>query len=78
MLEEIASLDRLRRLVANLRGEELSVSASRVAEFLGLAERRLASREAALSAEGLEQRFEKNKLFGDDDDHAFRPPYGYY
>jgi hypothetical protein len=25
-----------------------------------------------------DQRFEKNKLFGDDDDHAFRPPYGYY
>lgn len=74
--EEIASLDRLRRLVANLRGEELLVSTSRVAEFLRLAERRLASREAAPSADGLEQRFEKNKLFGDE--HAFRPPYGYY
>lgn len=49
-----------------------------MAEFLALAERRLVSREAALSAEGLEQRFEKQKLFGDDDDHAFRPPYGYY
>jgi hypothetical protein len=78
VLEELASLDRLRRLVANLRGEEISASTSRVAEFMGLAERRLASREAALSADGLEQRFEKNKLFGDDDDHAFRPPYGYY
>lgn len=78
VLEEMASLDRLRRLVANLRGEEMSVSTGRVAEFLALAERRLASREAALSADGLEQRFEKNKLFGDDDDHAFRPPYGYY
>jgi hypothetical protein len=30
------------------------------------------------SADGLEQRFEKDKLFGDDDDYAFRPPYGYY
>jgi len=78
VLEEMASLDRLRRLVANLRAEEMSGSTGRVAEFLALAERRLASRDAALSADGLEQRFEKNKLFGDDDDHAFRPPYGYY
>lgn len=78
VLEELAALDRLRRLVANLRGEEMSASNGRVAEFLTLAERRLASREAALSADGLEQRFEKNKLFGDDDDHAFRPPYGHY
>jgi ribonuclease D len=78
VLEEMASLDRLRRLVANLRGEEMSGSIGRVTEFLGLAERRLASREAALSTDGLEQRFEKQKLFGDDDDHAFRPPYGYY
>ncbi|GGZ00018.1 hypothetical protein [Novosphingobium colocasiae] len=78
VLEEMAALDRLRRLVTNLRGEEMSGRTGRVAEFLSLAERRLASREAALSADGLEQRFEKNRLFGDDDDHAFRPPYGYY
>lgn len=78
VLEEMASLDRLRRLVANLRAENMAERAGRVAEFLAMAERRLASREAALSADGLEQRFEKNKLFGDDDDHAFRPPYGYY
>ncbi|WP_226998446.1 hypothetical protein [Tardibacter chloracetimidivorans] len=78
VLEESASLDRRRRLVAGLRSEEISGSTARVAEFLGLAERRLASREAALSADGLEQRFEKDNLFGDNDDHAFRPPYGYY
>jgi len=77
MLEEMASLDRLRRLVANLRSEDLSGSTGRVAEFPKLAERRLASREAALPAEGLDQRSEKQKLFGDDYDHAFRPPYGY-
>jgi len=34
VLEEVASLDRLRRLVANLRGEEMSGSAGRVTEFL--------------------------------------------
>lgn len=74
----MASLDRLRRLVANLRAEKMSRSAGRVASFLELAHRRLASREAALSADGFEQLFEKSKLFGDDDDHAFRPPYGSY
>ena len=78
VLEEMASLDRLRRLVTNLRSEELSGSTGRVTEFLGLAERRLASRAAARSADGLEQRFEKSKLFGEDGDYAFRPPYGYY
>lgn len=34
ILEEMASLDRLRRLVANLRGEEMSASTGRVAECL--------------------------------------------
>jgi len=78
VLEEMAALDRLRRMVGNLRGEEMSESAGRVAAFLALAERRLASREAALSADGLEQRFEKNRLFGDNDDHGFRPPSDFY
>lgn len=78
VLDEIAALDRLRRLVAGLRGEGMAENTGRVAGFLGLAERRLAAREAALSAEGLAQRFAKQRLFGDDDDHAFRPPYGYY
>ena len=78
VLEEMASLDRLRRLVANLHGAEISRGAGRVAEFLALAEQRLTSREAALSAEGLERRFEEQKLFGDNDDHAFSPPYGSY
>lgn len=78
VLEELAALDRLRRLVENLRAENLAESAGRVLQLLTLAERQLELREAALSADGLEQRFEKNKLFGDDDDHAFRPPYGYY
>jgi hypothetical protein len=29
----------------------------------------------ALSAGGLEQRLGEKRLFGDDDDHDFRPPY---
>lgn len=66
----MASLAQPRRLVANFHDEEIFGSTGRLAGFLELAERHLASREAALSADGLEQRFEKNKLFGDDDDHA--------
>ena len=78
VLEEVASLDRLRRLVANLSSEDISAGTGRVAEFIALAERRLVLREAALSADSLEQRFEKQKLFGDDDDHDFRPPSQHY
>lgn len=77
VLKEVAALDRLRRLVAGLQGERISEGAGRIAEFLAFAERRLASREAMLSAEGLRKRFEEQRLFGDDDDHDFRPPHYY-
>lgn len=75
ILEDIAALDRLRRLVAALREEQASAPQGRVAEFVAFAERRLAGREVALSAGGLEQRLGEKRLFGDDDDHDFRPPY---
>ena len=78
ILEEMAALDRLRRLVAGLQDERMVAAGDRVAKLLELAERRLTVREAALSADGLEQRFDRQRLFGDDDDHAFRVPYGYY
>lgn len=78
ILEEMAALDRLRRLVAGLQAERMSTIGERVTKFLLLAELRLADRENALSGRGLEQRFEKQRLFGEDDDRAFRPPYGYY
>jgi hypothetical protein len=77
ILDEVAALDRLRRLVTGLQAEKLTAGAERVAEFLTLAERRLENRSAALSAAGLEERFEKDKLFGEDDDHAFRLPHYY-
>lgn len=44
-------------------------------ELLTFAERPLVSREAALSALGLGKRFEEQRVFGDDDDHDFRPPH---
>ncbi len=77
VLEELAALDRLRRLVAGLRAEHSAGAPGKLQEFLAFAERRLASREGALSAEGLGTRFEEKRLFGDDDDHDFRPPHYY-
>lgn len=41
ILEELAGLGRLRRLVAGLRGEEMTAGSRRVAAFMELAERRL-------------------------------------
>ena len=46
--------------------------------LMPIVKRKLASREAALSTDGLHQRFERNKPFGDDDDHGFQTPYGHY
>jgi hypothetical protein len=78
LLDEVGALDRLRRLVTALRAEQGAGAAGRVAGFLEFAEVRLADREAALSAGGLERRLEDKRLFGEDDDHDFRPPHGYY
>lgn len=78
ILEEVAALDRLRRLVSGLQSQPIEGAGERVGKFLELAERRLRAREKALSAEGLEKRFVDSKLFGEDDDHDFRAPYSYY
>jgi len=77
VLEELAALDRLRRLVANLQGAHGVPAEVRLCAFLAFAEHRLTSREATLSAEGLAARFEEQRLFGEDDDHGFRPPHYY-
>ena len=77
VLEELAALERLRGLVANLRAEQDGGAEGRLKAFLAFAEQRLADREAALSAEGLGRRFEEQRLFGDDDDHGFRMPHYY-
>jgi len=78
VLEEVAALDRLRRLVTGLQSQPIDGAGERVGKFLELAERRLRTREIALSAEGLEKRFMEGKLFGEDDDHDFKAPYSYY
>ncbi len=78
LLREIADLDRLRRLVAGLHGQLGDQPSGRVAEFMAFAETRLKDSEQALEASGLSSRFETSRLFGDDDDHDFRPPvFGY-
>jgi len=73
LLEEVSSLDRLRRLVAILKAEEGLAAGGRVGAFVTFAEEELAAREAALGSEALEKRLASAKLFGDDDDFNFRP-----
>lgn len=77
VLDELAALDRLRRLIAGLRLEAASADTERVRLFLEFAEQRLAFREAALSPSGLEARFTNEHLFGEDDDRGFKLP-SYY
>ncbi|MDR6790758.1 hypothetical protein J2Y58_004141 [Sphingomonas sp. BE138] len=77
VLDEIAALERLRRLVASLQAELVGTAEGRVADFLNFAERQLEAREAALSANGLDHRFDEQRLFGSDDDHGFRAPHYY-
>lgn len=73
ILEELASLERLQRLVGRLPAKLPSSLDKRLSAFLAFARERLASREEALSPKGLTERFEKARLFGPDDDHGFRP-----
>ena len=73
LLEEVSSLDRLRRLVAALKAEEGLATAGRIGAFVVFAEAQLAAREAALGSEVLERRLADAKLFGEDDDFDFQP-----
>lgn len=77
VLTDLADLDRLRRLLAGLDAIEFDCGSQRVAAFLVWAREELAAREQAFSTEGLENRFEEARLFGDDDDHSFKSPYWY-
>ncbi|MBA4000159.1 hypothetical protein [Brevundimonas sp.] len=78
LLQEIGELDRLRRLLTALHGELGDRPSGRVGEFMAFAELRLHENEQALRATGLSSRFESERLFGDDDDHDFRPPVSRY
>lgn len=78
VLDEIASLERLRTMIDGLGREQVAVTDARVSELLSFAQQSLAAREQALSAEGLARRFEEQRLFGDDDDHDFKLPAYFY
>ena len=78
LLQEIGELDRLRRLMTALHSELGDRPSGRVGEFMAFAELRLHESEQALRATGLSSRFESEGLFGDDDDHDFRPPVSRY
>jgi hypothetical protein len=45
----------------------------RLSTFLAWAKEHLAMREARLSAQAIEDRFTAERLFGDNDDHAWTP-----
>jgi len=77
VLEEIAALERLRGLVRGMHSQITGKADVRVATFIAFAEERLRDREAALSPEGLQQRFTEQRLFGEDDGHDFRLPHFY-
>ncbi|WP_343517712.1 hypothetical protein [Sphingomonas sp.] len=77
VLNDLANIERLKRLMdglAVLAGAERS---PRVSEFLEWSQKELAAREAAFSREGLEYRFANDRIFGDDDDHSFKSPFWY-
>jgi hypothetical protein len=73
ILSELDELDRLRRLITMLTTEVSAEPTSRLSAFLAWAREHLAKREARLSAQAIEDRFEAEHLFGDDDDHGFTP-----
>lgn len=73
LLEEVGSLDRLRRLVTALRAAQRTETTGRVAAFVAFASARLVAREEALTAAALERRLSDSKLFGEDDDFDFNP-----
>ncbi|HRO33048.1 MAG TPA: hypothetical protein PLQ03_06505 [Brevundimonas sp.] len=68
ILADMDSLDRMRRLMTGLRSEQTSEPDRRVAAFLAWADAEVERRSAGLSADGLEARFRREGLFGDDDD----------
>lgn len=77
ILDDLARVERLRRLMSGLDAFERSGASPRVSEFLVWSREELAAREAAFSPEGLEERFAEERIFGEDDDHAFQSRYWY-
>jgi len=77
VLEDLAKVERLRRLMDGLSALEEADPSPRVSQFLDWSQQELQKREAAFSREGLEDRFASERIFGDDDDHSFKSQYWY-
>jgi hypothetical protein len=77
ILAELAQVERLRALVATLK-DPVGDSDRRVREFLRWCEERLERVTAGVEPAGLAARFDEQRLFGPDDDHAFQPVTLYY
>ncbi|WP_292071317.1 hypothetical protein [Brevundimonas sp. UBA7534] len=71
ILVDMESVDRLRRLIGVLRGEQAEPTEPRVATFLAWADATLAARMARLSPTALEAQFDDSRLFGGDDDRDY-------
>ncbi|MDZ7895208.1 MAG: hypothetical protein U5M50_09790 [Sphingobium sp.] len=72
VLEDLAGVERLRSLMKGLGDLEGGTASPRVSSFLTWAQRELQAREEAFSRSGLEARFDTDRIFGEDDDHAFK------
>ncbi len=70
LLSTLQELDRLRTLVVRLNDIPAGTH-PRVTELQRWAAGQLAKLEASLSPAALEKRFDEQRLFGDDDDHAY-------
>ncbi len=77
IVSELEKIDRLRGLLGRLQQTASGTNDPRVAEFVRWTEGHLATREGNLAADELGLHFENQHLFGEDDDHAFRPPHWY-
>ncbi|WIW88036.1 hypothetical protein K3M67_13900 [Sphingobium sp. V4] len=72
LLEDMSRLERLRSLERSLLHAPDKGDDGRVFTFARWLGFELARREAMFSVAGLEQRFQAERVFGDDDDHAFQ------
>ena len=72
LLEDMSRLERLRSLEQSLCRMEAKHEHSRVSTFVPWLRAELSRREAMLSPDGMEARFQAERIFGEDDDHAFQ------
>lgn len=72
ILSQVQEIDRVRNLVGMLEAMMADVSTPRVSVFLEWRRVRLEQLESHMSPDAIEKRFSDERLFGEDDDHAFR------